>query len=78
MNAAHSSARLVGLPVTWVLNPRTFGRAAGLPDLRVMRAIPALTRYKRTRENRRKSSKLAHSSWVVLVRVALSLGVEKA
>ena len=44
----------------------------------VMRAILALTRYKRARQNPRKSSKSAHSSWAVLVGVAPNLGIEKA
>jgi hypothetical protein len=47
-------------------------------DGRVMRAILALTRYKRARQNPRKSSKSAHSSWAVLVGVAPSLDIEKA
>ena len=47
-------------------------------DLRVMRAIPALTRYKRTRQNPRKSSKLADLSWAVLVAVVPRLAIEKA
>jgi hypothetical protein len=47
-------------------------------DGRVMRAILALTRYKRTRRKPRKASKLEHLSWSVLVAVGASLAIEKA
>ncbi len=41
--------------------------------LRVVSAILALTRYKRIRQNPRKSSKLVHLSWAVLVADTRSL-----
>lgn len=46
-------------------------------DLRVMRAIPGPTRYKRSRQNAGKSNELTTSTWVVLVPVGPSLDIEK-
>ena len=53
-------------------------KAEQADERRVMRAIPAYTRYKCTQPTPGKSSTWAHPSWAVLVLVVRRLAIEKA